>query len=209
MTDNTLANNDHDNMDQQKASGSERSGEPDVSRQQAVQVMRYLEKTQELVSKTVRNMDDYLQQLLFDDVPRDGGRCRSIAWCDDEEVWLRIERQECPVVPALPDECQPWVDREALEDPHNVPQLRREILNPEWEESEEEEPESPDDGPVEENLEHAEGSPVPQWLVLSDFSQVTELWELYLEEWTEWATRCRLWEQGQQAYEQKKEAARV
>lgn len=202
MTDHTPASNEHDDRDQQQGRDAVRTGEQNVDRQQAVQVMRYLAKAQELVSKTIRDMDDYPQHLRFGDVPRDDGRCRSIAWCDDEEAWLRIERQDCPVVPELPDECQPWVDHESLEDPHNVPQLRREILNPEWDECAEEEPESPDAGPVEENFEHADGSPVPQWLVLSDFFQVTELWELYLEDWTEWASRCCLWEQGQQAYEQ-------
>ncbi len=105
----------------------------------ATRLVDYLIKIAELQRKPVKKISNYQHVFWFSDVPELSG-CYTKAWGDrkgySEDVWLEVQHQHEPPVPAVPDKCREWVDEKSLKDKSEIPLLRDSIeryyKNPDW-----------------------------------------------------------------------------
>ena len=137
--------------------------------QKTIGLFTYLKKIAELRTRVVHNVDDYEYILWFSDIPNEP-ECFTPAQGEikpsQEEIWLGIKKVNFIKPPPLPNELRPWVIEEDLLNSSDIPNLQEKILNPKI---------INEDAP-------------PTYLELSDYPDISEQWEEYLDErWFPWA----------------------
>ena len=158
--------------------------------EKAVRLVEYLLRLASLRSKLVRDLADYQRVIWVNDIPRQKG-CFTQAWGRDEDydsdIWAEVQNRREPELPSIPDQCKDWIDTNALRNkndlPELLPQITRQIRNPEW----------------------IEGSDQPELIQytqrLDDNPEAQKIWEQYVEEpWLQWAEEHNAWESVHEVY---------
>ena len=109
--------------------------------QKVVRLVDYLTRLTLLRSKIVRAIDEYEKVLWIGGVPHEGG-CFTQAWGRDEEhdsdEWLEVQNRREPEIPTVPAQCKEWLNHQALRNkddlPELLPEITRQIQNPDWHE---------------------------------------------------------------------------
>jgi len=154
--------------------------------EKAIRLVEYLLRLASLRTKLIRDIKDYEKVLWVNDIPPRQKGCFTQAWGRDEDydsdIWVEIQNRREPKLPSVPDQCEDWVDKDALRNKNvSSPELRSEITrqdrNPHW---------------VEESDE-------PEFIVhslrLVDYPNVQKLWARYVEErWRPWVEEHKVWE---------------
>ena len=93
-----------------------------------VYLIQYLQRLATLRTRPVRDVRTYERKgkvLWLSDCPHEQGVFTQ-AWGNDEahsqDKWLEVQNQSKPELPAVPDECEDWVNPEALLDNNNLPE---------------------------------------------------------------------------------------
>lgn len=155
-----------------------------------VRLVDYLLRLATLRTKLIRDIADYEKVLWFSDVPRERG-CFTLAWGRDEEhepdEWLEVQNQREPELPALPAKCKDWVNAAELRNkndlPELLPEITRQIPNPDWNEE--------SDQPV----------MISRKERLEEHPEVQRAWDQYVEEeWLPWSEEHNAWEKVHRVY---------
>ena len=155
-----------------------------------VRLVDYLIRLATLRTKLIRDIADYAKVLWVSSVPHERG-CFTQAWGRDEEhepdEWLEVQNRREPELPAVPAQCKDWVNQAALrkknDRPELLPEIIRQIPNPDWRE----ESDQPETIPHRERLEE---HPEVQWV-----------WDQYVEEkWLPWTEEHNAWETVHKVY---------
>lgn len=155
-----------------------------------IRLLDYLHDLATLRTTVVRDVEKYMRCLWVGDIPEQKG-CFTRAWGAEEgtdsEVWIEVQRQPEPSLPAVPACCKDWVDMGSLRDKKNRPHLQRERTK------------------LVKNLEWRKGSDQPEYLpqteCLDDFPEVQKEWESYIEQkWLPWVESHNAWESVQKVY---------
>jgi very-short-patch-repair endonuclease len=140
-------------------------------RDKAIRLYQYLQHLIRLRMSVVLDADKYIDIIWLSEIPHHK-LCYCAAWDiareDDDPVWVEIKRPILPKVPKVPEECLKWVDSKTLENYKGEPVLREKI--------------------IQESADTNEESESENYLFLSDFPDVIEIWNKYLDEyWKFWA----------------------
>lgn len=164
---------------------------PDFNQnEKVIRVIEYLLRIASLRTKLIRDIADYKRAFWFKDVPRQKG-CFTQAWgryeeCD-EDVWLEIQNRREPELPSVPEQCKDWIDKNALRNkndlPELLPQITKQLRNPGWK----------------------QGSDQPEFIQrtarLDDHPEIQKAWNRYLEErWLLWVEEHNTWESIHEIY---------
>jgi len=157
----------------------------------ALRLVEYLQNLAVLRKKLDRNVSDYQKVLWLSDCPHEKG-CFTQAWGRDEEhdpdEWLEVRHRKEPPLPAVPVQCKDWVPPENLlrtktDLPELLPEITRQIPNPDWREDSDE-------------LET-----MWQTELLEDHPEIDETWYRYIEDqWLPWKEKHDAWEKVQKIY---------
>ena len=155
-----------------------------------IRLVDYLARLASLRTKTIRDVSEYQNVLWTKDIPRQKG-CFTHAWGRDEdfdsEVWIEVQTQREPELPAVPASCKDWTDTSALRNkidlPELLPEITRQVRNLSWHEGSDQE----------EFVTHIEH--------LKDHPEIQREWERYVEErWLPWAGAHNDWESIHKVY---------
>ena len=155
-----------------------------------VRLVDYLLRLATLRTKLIRDIADYEKVLWVSSVPHEQG-CFTQAWGRDEEhepdEWLEVQNRPEPELPTVPAQCKNWVNLAALHNkndlPDLLPEITRQIPNPEWRE----ESDQPETIPHRERLE--------------EHPEVRPVWDRYVEEnWLPWTEVHYAWEKVHKVY---------
>lgn len=158
--------------------------------QKVVRLVDYLLRLATLRTKLIRNIAEYEKVLWLSDVPHERG-CFTQAWGRDEEhepdEWLEVQNRREPELPAVPSPCKDWTNLSALRNksdlPELLPQITRQIQNPDWRE----------DSDQPETIPHTE--------CLEDHPEVQRAWDRYVEDkWLPWTEEHNAWEKVHKVY---------
>jgi len=158
--------------------------------QKVVRLVDYLTRLTLLRSKLVRDIDEYEKVLWIGRVPHEGG-CFTQAWGSDEEhdpdEWLEVQNRREPELPTVPAQCKEWLNHQALRNkgdlPELLPEITRQIQNPDWREG--------SDQP--ETIPHTEP--------LEDHPDTQRAWDRYVEDkWLPWTEEHNAWEKVHKVY---------
>lgn len=158
--------------------------------QKAVRLVDYLVRLATLRTKLIRDIAEYEKVLWVSDVPRERG-CFTQAWGRDEEhepdEWMEVQNRREPELPAIPPSCKDWVNPSALRNkndlPELLPQITRQIQNPDWREGSDQL----------ETIPHSER--------LEDHPEIQRAWESYVEsKWLPWTEEHSAWERVHKVY---------
>lgn len=154
-------------------------------KEKSLRLIDYLKSLTTLRSKNVYDVKDYNNLLWFDEIPKQKG-CFTQAWGISEvspEVWLEVKKRSEPSVPEYPEICEDWIDRENLYQSEEIPELKQTI---------------PQINEVEANGELVVET---EYLNLSDFPEVQEAWDKYLnEKWLSWMEEHSNWQKVHNVY---------
>ncbi len=158
----------------------------------AAQLFTYLKELSNLRMTHRKKVTDYEQVLWFADVPRETG-CHCVTWelWDREEaeeanrgdIWIEVHKPELRSAPEVPDELEPWLDEQQVEDASlESPELLDEIVQTS----------DPDPETGEEQTEiHS----------INDHPDVFEMWMNYVKmHWMPWAEENRRHQAIQRTY---------
>jgi len=159
-------------------------------REKAVRLIDYLLRLASLRTKLVRDITEYARILWLSDIPHQNG-CFTQAWGRDEDydadIWIEVQTRREPELPAIPHQCEGWIDKSSLRNKNDLPELLperiKEIKNPEWQ----------------------EGTDQPEYISvterLEDFPEIQKAWDRYLEErWLPWVEDHNAWESVHKVY---------
>jgi len=155
-----------------------------------IRLVDYLTRLASLRTKTIRDVSEYQNVLWIKDIPRQKG-CFTHAWGRDEDfdsdVWIEVQTQREPELPAVPASCEDWTDKSALRNkidlPELLPEITRQVRNPSWHEGSDQE----------EFVTHIEH--------LKDHPEIQSEWERYVEErWFPWTEAHNNWESIHKVY---------
>ncbi|MDA8088093.1 MAG: AAA domain-containing protein [Nitrospiraceae bacterium] len=158
--------------------------------EKAIRLVEYLLRMASLRTKFVRDIKDYERVLWLNDIPKLKGCFTQAGGRDedyDSDIWVEIQNQREPELPSVPDQCADWVDKGALYNKNELPELLQEIArqdkNPAWQ----------------------EGLDVPEFIArsirISDHLIVQRLWDSYIEgRWLPWVKDHNLWESVHRVY---------
>ncbi len=150
----------------------------------------YLTRLASIRSKTIRDVDEYEKKLWLSEVPRQQG-CFTQAWGHDQEhesdEWFEVQNRREPELPIIPASCKDWVSlstfRSKNDLPELLPEITRQIPNPDWRQGSDE----PETTPCIERLE--------------DHPDVQRAWDHYVEDrWLPWAEEYSAWEKIHKVY---------
>lgn len=156
----------------------------------ASRLLEYLLRLASLRTKLIRDVAEYEKILWVSSVPQERG-CFTQAWGRDEEhesdEWVEVQNRREPELPAVPTQCDNWVDRETLRNKNDLPELHPvitlQVPNPDWHEGSDE-PET-----------------IPHTDHLQDHPEVQRAWDRYVEEmWLRWTEDHNAWEKVHKAY---------
>jgi very-short-patch-repair endonuclease len=159
--------------------------------QKVSRLLQYLLKLASLRAKLVRTIDAYDDILWILNVPHDRS-CFTQAWGRDADrepdVWLEVRHSDEPALPAVPAQCEGWVNLPTIRKKDELPELLGEITrqapNPEWHEGSDEEPQE-----------------VTVHERLADYPNIQAAWDRYVEqEWLPWTERHNAWEKAHKVY---------
>lgn len=159
--------------------------------QKVSRLLQYLMKLASLRTKLIRTIDAYDDTLWMFNVPHDGS-CFTRAWGPDADrephVWLQVRHFDEPSLPAVPAQCEGWVNLPTIRNKDELPellqQITRQVPNPEWHEGSDEEP---PEATVHERL--------------TDYPNIQAAWDRYVEqEWLPWTERHNAWEKVHKVY---------
>ena len=155
----------------------------------AQRLFKFIRKTVTTRTKTTYDFNKYEQVLLLEEIPEDKKRCHLI--CRGEsvdlfnDVWLSVQKFDEPVRPQYPEICQRWLD-ESPEDEFALPALHPSIIVVI-------DSEQIDQDIVSDEIEE---------LHLSDYPEISELWDSYIEDaWKPWIESHKHWLSIQEVYE--------
>lgn len=163
---------------------------PDLIRDRAVRLFRYLAELTKLRRRVVRDIRQYVGVFWFHHLPRQA-ECYTSAWEDsenEEDVWLRIDKPQKPQFPTPPEECTAWLPPTPLEDSERAPTLCETIEVPR------EQPAATDllDDNLGDELETKR---------LADHPGVIAAWQQYLDrDWAIWRVEEQRYEKIQTIY---------
>jgi very-short-patch-repair endonuclease len=155
-----------------------------------VRLVDYLLRLATLRTKLIRDIADYEKVLWVSSVPHERG-CFTQAWGRDEEhepdEWLEVQNRREPELPAVPAQCKDWVNLAVLRNkddlPGLLPEITRQIPNPDWRE-ETDQPET---------ITHKER--------LEDHPEIQRTWDRYVEDkWLPWTEEHNAWEKVHKVY---------
>jgi len=158
--------------------------------EKAVRLLDYLLRLTSLRTKLIRDVNEYEKVLWLSDVPRERG-CFTQAWGRDEEhepdEWLEVQSRREPELPTVPAQCKEWLNHSALRHkddlPELLPEITRQIQNPDWYEG--------SDQP--ETIPHTER--------LEDHPDIQQAWDRYVEDkWLPWTEDHNAWEKVHKVY---------
>ncbi len=158
--------------------------------EKAIRLVDYLLRLATLRAKLIRDIAEYEKVLWVSNLPHERG-CFTQAWGRDEEhepdEWLEVQSRREPELPTIPPSCKDWVNLSALRNkndlPELLPQITRQIPNPDWREG--------SDQP--ETRSHSER--------LEDHPEIQRAWESYLEnKWLPWMEEHSAWERVHKVY---------
>lgn len=158
--------------------------------QKVARLVDYLLRLATLRTKLVRDVADYERVLWVSTVPHERG-CFTQAWGRDEEhepdEWLEVQNRPEPELPTVPAQCKNWVNLAALHNkndlPDLLPEITRQIPNPDWCE-ESDQPEM-----------------IPHKECLEEHPEVRPVWDRYVEEkWLPWREDHHAWEKIHKVY---------
>ena len=158
--------------------------------QKAIRIVDYLLRLATLRTKLIRDIDEYEKVLWVSDVPHERG-CYTLAWGRDEEhepdEWLEVQNRREPELPAVPSSCKDWVNPSTLRNkndlPELLPQITRQIQNPDWREGSDQL----------ETIPHTER--------LEDHPEVQQAWDRYVyDKWWPWMEEHNAWEKVHKVY---------
>ena len=152
--------------------------------EKAVRLIDYLFELGKLRITPIRDFKEYKKILWLSDIPKQKN-CFTQAWGRDEnydsDIWLEIKTRPEPSLPAIPPECEGWVDISSLRNKKDIPELsqtKREII---------EIPKSEDE---KDRIERLEEHP-----------EVQKAWDRYLDEkWLPWVDEHDQWEKEHKIY---------
>jgi len=158
--------------------------------QRVVRLVDYLLKLAALRTKLIRDVKEYDKILWVSDVPHERG-CFTQAWGREEEhepdEWLEVQNRREPELPAIPAQCKDWVNLQSLRNKNDLPELLPEIIrqipNPDWREG--------SDQPK--TIPHAER--------LEEHPEIQQAWNRYVEDkWLPWTEEHNSWEKVHKVY---------
>jgi hypothetical protein len=160
----------------------------DGARQNAIRLFDYLARLVKLRTRVIRDVKGYDDCFWLSDLPRER-ECSTAAWPEASRTgwntWLRIRKPQEPAFPDPPADCAAWADEDTLHDTAGEPALRGEIDDPSWRDG---------DG-AGDDIE------TPRRLRLSDFPQIVEQWQQYVNNaWRGWRDEYLRWQRVQKAY---------
>jgi very-short-patch-repair endonuclease len=156
----------------------------------AVRLVDYLLRLASLRTKLIRDITEYEKVLWVSSVPHERG-CFTQAWGRDEEhepdEWLEVQNRREPELPTVPARCEDWVDRSALRNKNDLPELlpevTRQVPNPDWHEG--------TDQPV----------TIPRAERIGNHPEVQQFWDRYIEDkWLPWTEEHNAWEKVHKVY---------
>jgi len=176
---------------------STESNSNDDLRDKACHVVDYLRALSSARTVPVRDDSSYEQVLWIHEVPREK-ECFAQAWGrvenESPDDWLRVKKRREPARPAVPRECEEWVDQESLGNTVDIPSIRSTVID--------EAPASAFSGEVSDNGESNASSAIEyRTRRLEDHPQVLDAWNRYLDEqWSPWQEQYDRWRNIQNAY---------
>jgi very-short-patch-repair endonuclease len=156
----------------------------------ATRLVEYLLRLATLRTKLTRDIQEYEKVLRVSSVPHERG-CFTQAWGRDEEhepdEWLEVQNRSEPALPAIPSQCNDWIDPSALRIKDGIPELLSEIIchppNSDWHED--------SDQPV----------MIPQTERLEDYPEIQQAWDRYVKDkWLPWTKEHNAWEEVHKVY---------
>ena len=150
--------------------------------EKAQRLYQYLFQLVRLRTSVAYDIRDYIDVVWLHDIPKHK-LCYCAAWQatsqDDDSIWMEIKRPHMPRLPAIPRECELWVDKSSLENLESAPVLKEKII---------------DEGNVGENEEIKHS-------LLVDFPDVQKVWGVYVEkQWRLWAEETKTLKEVQNIY---------
>ena len=159
----------------------------DPARDRALRLIQYLQALASLRTKIIRDVGDYENILWLHEIPREKG-CFTQAWGPNDDIepdiWIEVKKRDEPVLPKVPEICDPWVDKKVLENTDELPELFSTISVEVEEQDKQEDP----------------FSPVYEERKLEDYPDVQRAWDRYLEQWLSWMELHRSWATVQKVY---------
>lgn len=162
----------------------------DPETHKVARLVDYLLRLATLRTKLIRDIGDYEKVLWLSSVPHERG-CFTQAWGRDEEhepdEWLEVQNRREPELPAVPAQCKDWVNSAALRNkndlPELLPEITRQIPNPDWREGSDQS----------ETIPHKER--------LEEHPEVQQVWDRYVEDkWLPWTEKHHAWERVNKVY---------
>jgi len=162
----------------------------------AIKLLDYLIELERLQLKIVRDLKDYQNVLWLSEIPDDSECCFTRAWGKsedfDEDVWIYIKKYNEPVLDRIPQICEKWIDRLALENTKDIPELLPSIII-------QEKVKNPDAEP--ENSQIDEFIIANKTIFLIDYPEVSEKWDEFIEsKWFSWVDLYQKWQSVQRVY---------
>ncbi len=162
---------------------------PDVIRDRAIRLFRFLRELTELRTKTIRSWEQYEQAVWYQDIPHEPG-CHCIAWPgvdlgEHAEAWVEVRKPRLKASPKPPAVVIPWINLQQVGDSTRESLEIREQIT------------------VEVGRKHDDGSEevVTELQQLSGHPEVREAWQGYLaEQWLPWAEEDRRLQRVQAIY---------
>lgn len=158
--------------------------------QKVVRLVDYLQRLTTLRTKLIRDINEYEKVFWVSKVPQERG-CFTQAWGRDEEHepddWLEVQSRREPELPAASLSYKDWVDVSTLRNkndlPELLPQITRQIQNPDWREGSD------------------EPKTIPHSERLEDHPEIQRAWESYVEhKWLPWTGEHSAWERVHKVY---------
>lgn len=158
--------------------------------EKTVRLVNYLLRLASLRTKLIRDITEYEKVLWVSHVPQERG-CFTQAWGRDEEhepdEWLEVQNRREPELPATPAHCKDWEIFSSLRDKKNLPELlpeiTRQIPNPDWRENSDQ----PEIIHCTERLE--------------EHPEVQLAWDQFVEaKWLPWTEEHNAWEKVHRVY---------
>lgn len=144
---------------------------------------RFLKYLQELIKQRLsvpHDIDQFNDVIWINSIPQHQF-CDCAIWDyqkeDSDSIWIEIKRPILPKTPILPKELSNWVEKETLENWNETPIIKEEIFN---------------------NYETEEDS--ENYLKFSNFPDLEEKWQDYLDVWKDWAKDYSLIKKIQDIY---------
>ncbi|NTU49950.1 MAG: AAA family ATPase, partial [Desulfobulbaceae bacterium] len=158
--------------------------------QKVARLVDYLLRLATLRTKLIRDVAEYERVLWISNVPHER-ECFTQAWGRDEEheqdEWLEVQNRREPEFPTVPAQCKDWVSFSSLRNksglPELLPEITRQIPNPDWID----ESDQPETIPYTERLEER--------------PEIQRVWDRYVEDkWLPWTEEHNLWEEVHKVY---------